>query len=363
MPAGVLHDLKTLREKLLEPVTLTRSMHKARYWQKRQDGSIVCELCPRLCVLNEGQAGGCGVRIVKDGTLWAASYGKPCAVHVDPVEKKPLYHFYPGESIFSLATIGCNLYCDFCQNWEISKARIERLRDEQTVPAEKIIELAEKAGCRLIAFTYTEPTVFFEYMIDIATAAKQRGMECAIVSNGYINEEPLQQLIPLISAANIDLKGPEAFYKKRCKVLDYERIKTTITSLKKSGVHIEITNLLIPNENDSDEEMEELARWVSENVGRDTPLHFSAFHPDYKLLQKESTPATTLLKARAIAQRHLDFIYLGNIADVENDTRCPNCATIVIKRTNYRGESLLKDGTCPLCGTVIAGRFSGTTKK
>ncbi len=334
-------------------------MKEALFWKKRDDGSVVCELCPRRCVLREGQLGGCGTRGVKDGTLYALTYAKPCAIHVDPVEKKPLFHFYPGEPILSLATVGCNLFCDFCQNWEISKRRAEALGQEEDVPPERIVALAEEAGCRLIAFTYTEPTVFYEYMLAIATLAKKRKMECAIVSNGYIEEAPLQKLIPLIAAANIDLKGSKEFYRKRCKVPDHERIKKTVVALKDGGVHVEITNLLIPGENDSDEEIERLAKWIAANVGKGTPLHFSAFHPDYKMLNAGSTPVRTLLRARGIAKRHLDFVYLGNVPGLENGTRCPGCDALLVDRSQHAGVSFLEDGRCPTCKRPLPGRFSG----
>ncbi len=334
-------------------------MKQALFWKTREDGSIVCELCPRRCVLREGQLGGCGTRGVKGGKLYALTYAKPCAIHVDPVEKKPLFHFHPGEPILSVATIGCNLYCDFCQNWEISKRRAEALEQEEDVPPERVVALAEEAGCRLIAFTYTEPTIFYEYMLGIAKLAKKKRMGCAIVSNGYIEDAPLKKLIPLIDAANIDLKGTKEFYKKRCKVPDHEQIKKTIISLKKGGVHVEITNLLIPGENDSDEEIAALAAWVATAVGEETPLHFSAFHPDYRMLSANSTPAKTLLRAKRIAKKHLDYVYLGNVPGLENDTRCPACDAAVVDRSRYAGVSLLKDGRCPQCKAEIPGRFSG----
>jgi len=334
-------------------------MHEALFWKRRDKEHIVCELCPRRCVLKEEQVGACGVRQVKKGKLFAMTYGKPCAIHVDPVEKKPLFHFYPGEPILSIATIGCNLFCDFCQNWQISKERRLELLDEQDVSPKEIILLAKKAACRLIAFTYTEPTIYYEYMLDIAKLAKKEQMECVIVSNGYISEAPLKQLIPYLSAANIDLKGDKNFYRKRCKVPDYEFIKKNIKTLKAAGVHVELTNLMIPGENDSKEEIETLVRWVVENVGKDTPLHFSAFHPDYKMTETPPTPSKTLLQARKIAKEELDFVYLGNVSGVDNDTSCPGCGACCIERTSYQGKSRLKGNKCPECGKPIAGRFSG----
>ncbi len=337
-------------------------MHEALHW-KADGETITCELCPRLCVLKDEQIGACGVRQVRDGKLYAMTYAKPCAIHVDPVEKKPLYHFYPGEPILSLATIGCNLFCDFCQNWQISKERYDDMFDQEEVSPEKIIQMTKDAGCRLIAFTYTEPTVYYEYMLDIAKLAKKEGMECVIVSNGYISEKPLKELIPYISAANIDMKGTKEFYKKRCKVPDYEFIRKTILTLKGAGVHVEMTNLIIPEENDSDEEIEKMAQWVAENVGKDTPLHFSAFHPDYKMMDTPHTPPATLMKARKIAAKHVDYIYLGNITGADNDTICPKCGELCIERPVYGGTSHLKNGECPKCGLEINGRFSGKGKK
>lgn len=333
-------------------------MQEALFWERRADGHLVCELCPRECVLAEGQLGACGVRKAMKGKLYAMTYGQPCAMHIDPVEKKPLFHFHPGERIFSIATIGCNLFCDFCQNWEISKDRwSDEHREPQVRPA-RVVEIAKKEQCKLIAFTYTEPTIFYEYMLDIAKLAKKQGMACVIVSNGYISEEPLRRLIPFISAANIDLKGGKKFYQTVCKVPDYEYIKHTIITLKKAGVHVEVTNLLIPGANDSEKEIEALVTWLSENTGRETPLHFSAFHPDFKMLNKESTPAKTLLRARELARKHLDYVYIGNVGGVENNTCCPKCGTVVIERKTYEGLPLLQGGKCQNCGHTIVGCFS-----
>lgn len=329
----------------------------AQFWKKR-GARIVCELCPRRCVLSEGQLGACGVRKVVDGTLRALTYGRPCALNVDPVEKKPLFHFYPGEPIFSLATIGCNLFCDFCQNWQISTARADALVDEKVVSPAGIVRLAREAGCRLIAFTYTEPTIYYEYMLDIAKLAKKAGVECVIVSNGYINPAPLAKLSPLLSAANIDLKGGPDFYRRRSKVPDPQPILDTIIALKKAGVHVEVTTLLIPGENDGDEEVEERARWIAEHAGRETPYHLSAFHPDHKLRDKPATPPATLLRARDLARKHLAHVYLGNVFldPGENDTRCPACGALCIERP--RGILHLKNGCCPACGHRLSGRFS-----
>jgi len=336
-------------------------MHEALFWnaRKRADGKteIVCELCPRRCVLKEGQVGACGVRQVHQGKLYAMTYGKPCAIHVDPVEKKPLFHFYPGEQILSIATIGCNLFCDFCQNWQISKERHLELLDEEEVPPKKVIALAKEAGCRLIAFTYTEPTIYYEYALDIAKLAKKARMECVIISNGYIMEAPLKMLVPFISAANIDLKGTPSFYRKRCKVPEDETIKKTIIALKDAGVHVEITTLIIPGENDSDEEIQKMAQWIADAVGKETPLHLSAFHPAYRMLGTAATPRATLLRARETARKHLDFVYVGNVPGAENDTRCPVCSKVVIARPQYRGESMLHDRKCSGCGHTISGRF------
>ncbi len=332
-------------------------MKEALHWHEK-DGKVVCDLCPRACVLKDGQTGACGVRQALKGKLFAMTYAKPCSTHVDPVEKKPLYHFYPGEGIFSIATIGCNLFCDFCQNWEISKAKHDELEAQEELSPHAVIRRAEDAGCRLIAFTYTEPTIFFEYALDIAKEAKKAGMECVIVSNGYTSEAATKQWAPYLSAANIDLKGTANFYKQRCKVPDYEPVKKTIVLLKKLGVHVEVTNLLIPGENDSPEEIEQLAKWLAKEAGRDTPLHFSAFRPEYKLLEKASTPTETLLKAREIAKKHLDHVYLGNVSGVDNNTYCPKCDAVVIERPRYQGVSHLKNGKCPECGEASPGRFS-----
>jgi pyruvate formate lyase activating enzyme len=342
-------------------------MHQALFWKRQANSLVLCELCPRECKLSEGQLGACGVRKVVEGKLYAMTYAHPCSLAVDPVEKKPLFHFHPGEPIFSLATIGCNLFCSFCQNWQISKRKWDVKKEEEEkyeenergteVSPAQIIKLAKERGCRLIAFTYTEPTIYYEYMLDIAKLAKKEGMECVIVSNGYINDEPLQKLIPFISAANIDLKGGKDFYKKVCKVPDHEPIKKTIIALKRGGVHVEVTTLIIPGENDTDKEIEERAMWLAKNAGKDTPLHFSAFHPDYKMQKKEETKKATLLRAKEIAKRHLDYVYIGNVAGVDNNTYCATCDELVIERTRYAGVSLLKNGACPKCKTALPGRF------
>ncbi len=340
-------------------------MRPARFWTRRSEPvtkrqEIVCLLCPRRCVLGDGQVGACGARQAKDGTLFAMTYGKPCALHVDPVEKKPLFHFYPGEPILSLATIGCNLFCDFCQNWRISTARLASLADDETVEPKEIVRMAKKAGCRLIAFTYTEPTIYYEYMLAIGKLAKKSGMACVMVSNGYIEEEPLRELIPFLDAANIDLKGPASFYRRRCKVPDPEAVRRTIVALKGAGVHVEITTLLIPGENDAEEDIRKLVEWVADAVGRETPFHLSAFRPDYKLLGKEATQTKTLLRAREVARERLAFVYLGNVPGAENDTWCPECGARCIARPRYEGEILLKEGACPRCGRRLPGRFAPT---
>lgn len=336
-------------------------MREAKYWRKRGE-KVVCELCPRFCVLGEGQIGACGVRQVRHGKLYALTFGRPCALHVDPVEKKPLFHFYPGEPILSLATIGCNLFCDFCQNWQISKAQVLDEGDE--VAPDEIVRMAQRAGCRLIAFTYTEPTIYYEYMMAVARLAKKGGMECVIVSNGYINPAPLAELSRFISAANIDLKGSPEFYRRVSKVPDMEPILDTIIALKKAGVHLEITTLLIPGENDGEEEVAARARWIAEHVGVETPYHLSAFHPDYKMRDRPPTPPAALFRAREIARRFLKHVYLGNLLlpPGENDTYCPKCGARCIVRPRYEGKSLLHHGSCPACGYRLNGRFSAASK-
>jgi pyruvate formate lyase activating enzyme len=330
-------------------------------WSRKHGDKLQCTLCPRDCRLSDGQRGMCFVRQREGDQIILTAYGKASGFALDPIEKKPLNHFYPGTSVLSFGTAGCNLACKFCQNWDISKSRdMERVSDEAT--PEAIADAAVRGGARSIAFTYNDPTIFAEYAMDVADAAHARGVATVAVSAGYIYPEPRAELYAKIDAANIDLKAfTDEFYWKQA-AAHLEPVKDTLRYLvKETNVWTEITTLLIPTLNDSDKELHELAQWVASELGPDVPLHFSAFHPDYKLLDLPRTPAATLTRARRIAMAEgLRFVYTGNVHDPEGDqTLCPGCGTAVISRDWYEilDAKLTSGGACACCGTPIPGRF------
>jgi pyruvate formate lyase activating enzyme len=331
-------------------------MKEALYYNKLKNSIVKCELCPWLCNILPDKRGMCGVRQNKDGKLYSLVYARPCAMHVDPIEKKPLYHFLPGARAFSIATIGCNFFCGFCQNWQISKQDAGNIKNEfDEVSPEKVVELCKKNDCSIISYTYTEPTIFYEYMLDIAKLARKQGIKNTIVSNGYINEKPLRELCKFIDGANIDLKAfTQDFYAKVCKG-KLEPVLKTLKILREEGVWLEITNLVVPSLNDDFKKIEEMCRWVSKELGRDVPLHFSRFHPDYKMADGEATPIETLEKAKEIAEKYLDYVYIGNVAG-ESNTLCPKCKSVNIKRSMLSLiENKLVKGRCFNCGYRIAG--------
>lgn len=336
----------------------TRGIFKeALYWVDLGKGMVQCRLCPRNCPISLNQRGFCRARKNIAGKLYAVNYGQPVAMHVDPVEKKPLFHVYPGTKSFSIATAGCNLRCKFCQNWEISQLDPESVR-VGFVPPEEIVKEAKRTGSKTIAFTYTEPTIFYEYMLDVAKEAKKEGIACVIHSAGFINEEPLRELSKYLTAANIDLKGfSEKFYSDFCEG-SLKEVLRSLKVLKEEGVWIEITNLIIPNANDSDEELRNLCLWIKENLGPDTPVHFSRFFPMYKLRDLFPTSLKTLERAKEIAEGvGLRYVYVGNVPqNVGEDTVCPICGKILIKRIGYSIlENNISAGKCKFCGSSIAG--------
>ena len=328
-------------------------MKEALFWKKEKD-KIRCELCPQNCLIAEGKVGFCGVRQNKNNKLFSLVYDKPCSINIDPIEKKPLYHFFPSETTFSIGTVGCNLSCLFCQNWEISKAKPDTF-SIKTITAEQIVETAKEKGLKMIAYTYTEPTIFYEYMLDIARLAKKQGIKNVIVSNGFINEKPLKKLIKYIDAANIDLKSfDNEFYKKYCSG-ELEPILKTLKILKKNNIWLEITNLIIPSLNDNMKGIEEMCKWISKELGKEVPLHFSRFFPCYKMQNREPTPIETLEKAAEIARKYLNYVYIGNVP-VDNNTYCPKCGKELILRINYTSKSNLEQGKC-FCKQEIPGIF------
>lgn len=334
-------------------------LRKAEYAVSLPGNKVRCELCPHQCALSDGQTGICKVRRNIKGTLYSLVYSRPVALNNDPVEKKPLFHFHPGTKTFSLATAGCNMNCNFCQNWEISQATPDSVTPYDLTPAQ-VVALAKKNGSDSISFTYTEPAVFFEYMRDIAKLAREQGLRTILVSCGYLNEKPLRELAKYLDAANIDLKGFSDEFYRTYTTAKLQPVLDTLKILKQEGVFIEVTNLVIPGANDTEGEIRQLARWVKENLGADTPLHFSRFFPKYKLTARPPTPPATLEKARAIARKEgLRFVYVGNLStDDGEDTFCPKCGKRIIDRNGFFiGANLLKDGRCPFCGEPISGRW------
>ena len=332
-----------------------------KYWHKLADGRVQCDLCPRACKLKEGQRGLCFVRACQDDQIVLTTYGRSSGFCVDPIEKKPLNHFYPGTPILSFGTAGCNLACKFCQNWDISKSReIDTLADAAS--PETIAQAALELGCRSVAFTYNDPTIFHEYAIDVAQACREKEIYTVAVTAGYVCAEPRAEFYRSIDAANVDLKAfTERFYQQLCSAHLQPVLDTLIYLKHETNVWFEITNLLIPGENDSDQELHEMTQWVVENLGPDVPMHFSAFHPDYKMLNTPRTPAKSLVRAREIAlQNGVRYAYTGNVHDERGDsTYCHACGTRLIGRDWYvmTAWNLAEGGRCPECGTQCAGIF------
>ncbi len=344
--------------------TDARQAPEARFWTTEPDGRILCTLCPRYCRLSDGQAGFCFIRRNDGGVLRSLGYGRPTGFAIDPIEKKPLNHFLPGTPILSFGTAGCNLGCQFCQNWDISKARIDDLHSHD-VSAEDVVELALRESCPSIAFTYNDPVIIGEFVIDVSRIARERGIRSVMVTAGYITPEARGEVYQYIDAANIDLKGfTEAFYQKATLSHLSPVLDTLLWLRRETTVWFEITTLLIPGLNDSDDEIHRESEWIVQNLGTDIPLHFTAFHPDYRMTKIPRTPPETLRRARAIALTHgLRFVYLGNVFDEEGQTTwCPTCGWALIVRDwqTVRRFELRRDGRCPHCATKIPGEFQGS---
>ncbi len=330
---------------------------EASYWERLDNGWVRCLLCPRECVVPPGERGHCGVRENRDGVYYTLTYGDPCAIHIDPIEKKPFYHFMPGTTAFSIATAGCNLDCKFCQNWQISQARPEELRNYDLPPAE-LVDAALASGAPSIAYTYSEPTIFYEYMLDCAKLAHEKGLKNVYHSNGFINEKPLRALCPYLDAANLDLKGMSEEYYRDMSGGSLAPVLRSLRILHEEGVHLEVTTLIVPGRNDSPEMIRRQCEWMVENLGPDVPLHFSRFHPQYKLTDLPPTPVETLEHARDIAHAAgLRYVYIGNVPGHDaSDTRCPSCGASLIERVGYSVEITgLSDGRCAVCGAPISG--------
>ena len=336
--------------------------HPARWFHPLPDGRIQCDLCPRECTLQDGQRGFCFVRQREGETMVLTTYGRSSGFCVDPIEKKPLAHFLPGTSVLSFGTAGCNLGCRFCQNHDISKARDQdRLADAATPAA--IAAAAVRLGCASVAFTYNDPVIFAEYAIDIAAACREQGVQTVAVTAGYIHAAPRREFFAAMDAANVDLKGfSEAFYKK----LAFAELAPILDTLEYVKHHtrtwLEITTLLIPGHNDSDHELQQLSRWCFEHLGPEVPLHFSAFHPDFKMRDIPATPPATLTRARQIARdAGLQFVYTGNVHDPAGaTTTCPRCQATLMRRDWYQllEYRITPAGTCPDCAAPVPGRFA-----
>jgi pyruvate formate lyase activating enzyme len=341
-------------------------LHPARFWTPAEHGKILCELCPRACKVGEGQRAFCFVRANHGGQMVLTTWGRSSGFCIDPIEKKPLDHFYPGTSVLSFGTAGCNLGCRFCQNWDISKARQWDKLAERATP-DSIADAAIAHGCRSIAFTYNDPVIFAEWAIDVAHACRARGIATVAVTAGYITDKARPEFYAAMDAANVDLKAfSDTFYKKVC-FAELGPVLDTLSWLKReTDVWFEVTTLLIPGLNDSEAELDALTGWFAEHLGPEVPLHFTAFHPDYKMTDLPPTPPETLARARRQARAAgLKHVYTGNVHDVAGgSTYCAGCGSLLIERDWYvLGAYRLVDGKCPDCGKALAGRFAGPPGK
>ncbi len=333
-----------------------------RHWHALLDGRVQCDVCPRACRMHDGQRGLCFVRGVEQGAVKLYTYGRSSGFCVDPIEKKPLYHFHPGSAVLSFGTAGCNLACKFCQNWDMSKSReMDTLMD--AAGPEALAAAAERLGCASIAYTYNDPTIFMEYAIDVAEAARARGVKSVAVTAGYMCAAPRAEFFARMDAANIDLKGFSAdFYRRVCGAELGAVLDTLEYVHRDTDVWLEVTTLLIPGYNDSEVELQAMAAWFAEHLGPEVPWHFSAFHPDWKMRDVPPTPLATLEQARRIAMQHgLRYVYTGNVRDLEGgSTRCPACQAPVIGRDGYTIThwGLDADGRCGVCGTRCTGQFA-----
>ena len=335
------------------------SPKEALFYKKADDRNVQCLLCPRECVIADGKRGFCRNRENQGGTLYTLVYGRPAVVDIGPIEKAPLYHFIPGHFRLCLTCASCNLRCKHCQNWHLSQKSFEELDHYSYTPSE-IVQQAKKQGLNSVSFTYTEPTVYYEYLYNVSVVAREVGMKTSIVSNGYINREPLLKLLKVLDAVKIDLKGfSEEFYKKVCSAT-LKPVLESLLTVKKENVWLEIVNLVIPTLNDDPKMIDEMCRWIKENLGVDTPLHFTRFRPDYKLTHLSPTPASTLESAYEIAKKNgLRYVYIGNVpGHTYNSTYCPSCDRNVISRMHMDVvEMNVVDGKCKFCGSPLQGKW------
>ncbi|MDD5255248.1 MAG: AmmeMemoRadiSam system radical SAM enzyme [Candidatus Omnitrophica bacterium] len=340
-------------------------MKEALLYKKTEDEQVSCFLCSHRCLVPEGGFGICGVRLNRGGTLYTLVYGKPVAMHVDPIEKKPLYHFLPGSLSFSVATAGCNFRCGFCQNWQISQAKPgDGPEGPATVLPQELVRAASENKCASISYTYTEPTIFFEYALETAARARKEGLRNVFVTNGYMTPEAITELVPFLDAANVDLKFfRDDAYRKVCGG-SLQPVCDSIALMKKAGVWVEVTTLVIPGENDSQDELSGIAGFIA-GVSRDIPWHVSRFHPDYRFTAQPPTPSGTLKEAERIGKEQgLRFVYCGNVAGWDENTYCRGCGKPVVTRAGFSvREYNLEDGRCVFCGEKTPGIFNGGRKQ
>jgi pyruvate formate lyase activating enzyme len=328
-------------------------MHPAKYW--KQEGSLIrCGLCPRKCSISKDKTGFCGVRRNIDNKLYSLVYGRPAALNVDPIEKKPFYNFNPGSKVLSLGTLGCNFRCKFCINWDISQAKINESFEERL--PEEIVHLALKTGSQGIAYTYVEPTIFFEYALDCAKLAKKKGLFNVFVTNGYSMQKPLRDIKPYLDGVVIDFKGNNEDFYKEASLASLKEVKKGALQYKNNtNAFIEITNLVVPGKNDSPDEILEQVKWIRKHFGRQTPYHLIRFYPSHKMADTPQTPVETMVKLYKLAKEELDYVYLGNVDGTNYDnTCCPKCGELLIKREMFSSENInLKDGKCGKCKSKI----------
>ncbi|UWZ83611.1 AmmeMemoRadiSam system radical SAM enzyme [Occallatibacter riparius] len=330
---------------------------EARFYEKQAEKRIQCKLCPRACVVGDRERGYCGVRENRGGTYYTLVYSRACAAHIDPIEKKPFFHYLPGTMAFSVATAGCNVNCKFCQNWDISQSRPEQVPANYAPPA-RVAELARQSACPTIAYTYSEPVVFVEYLMDTADAGHAAGIRSIVVSNGYIQEEPLRRAYGKMDAVKIDLKSFSESYYRQVVSGQLKPVLETLVALRRMEKWLEVVYLVVPTLNDSEQEFRDLARWVKGNLGVDVPLHFSQFHADYLLKNLPITPVATLERAKQIADAEgLHYVYIGNVpGHPAENTYCPKCRKMLVQRAGLQmTQMLIRKGACPFCNHAIPG--------
>ncbi len=333
-------------------------IREARYYEKQTEKRLTCKLCPHECRVADLERGTCGVRENNGGTYYTHVYGNPCSMHIDPIEKKPLFHYFPTTQALSIGTAGCNFACKFCQNWEISQKRPEQVQSQKVYPAE-LIKLAQENKCKTVAHTYTEPVIFFEYMLDCAIEGKKRGVRNVMISNGFIQEKPMREVCQYLGAVKIDLKAfTEKFYSTMCEG-KLKPVLDTLLVLKEVGIWFELVVLVIPTLNDSQAELTGMTRWIVKELGGNVPLHFSRYYPTFMLKNIPPTPPETLHRARRIAlDNGVKFVYIGNMVSDAENTFCPACGKVLIERLRYSVDIVgMKKNTCKYCGETIPGVF------